>query len=40
MAGADEAGFEAYAARDGGQLLGFAVLLAGDRPTARATRSR
>jgi RNA polymerase sigma-70 factor (sigma-E family) len=30
MAGADEAEFEAYAARDGGRLLGFALLLAGD----------
>ena len=30
MVGADEAEFEAYAARDGGRLLGFALLLAGD----------
>jgi RNA polymerase sigma-70 factor (sigma-E family) len=34
MAGADEAEFEAYVARDGGRLLGFAVLLAGDRQDA------
>jgi RNA polymerase sigma-70 factor (sigma-E family) len=30
MAGADEAEFEAYAARDGGRLLGFALLLTGN----------
>jgi RNA polymerase sigma-70 factor (sigma-E family) len=30
MAGADEAEFEAYVARDGGRLVGFALLLAGD----------
>jgi RNA polymerase sigma-70 factor (sigma-E family) len=30
MAGRDEAEFEAFAARDGGRLLGFALLLAGD----------
>jgi RNA polymerase sigma-70 factor (sigma-E family) len=30
MAGGDEAEFEAFAARDGGRLLGFALLLAGD----------
>jgi RNA polymerase sigma-70 factor (sigma-E family) len=30
MAGGDEAEFEAYAARDGGRLLGFAFLLASD----------
>jgi RNA polymerase sigma-70 factor (sigma-E family) len=29
MAGGDEAEFEAFAARDGGRLLGFALLLAG-----------
>lgn len=34
LAGAHEAEFEAYAARDGGRLLGFAVLLAGDRQDA------
>jgi RNA polymerase sigma-70 factor (sigma-E family) len=34
MVGADEAEFEAYVARDGGRLLGFAVLLAGDRQDA------
>jgi RNA polymerase sigma-70 factor (sigma-E family) len=34
MASADEAEFEAYAARDGGRLLAFAVLLAGDRQDA------
>jgi RNA polymerase sigma-70 factor (sigma-E family) len=30
MAAGDEAEFEAFAARDGGRLLGFALLLAGD----------
>jgi RNA polymerase sigma-70 factor (sigma-E family) len=30
MAGGDEAEFEAFAARDSGRLLGFALLLAGD----------
>lgn len=30
MAGRDEAEFEAYVAGDGGRLLGFALLLAGD----------
>jgi len=30
MAGRDEAEFEAYVALDGGRLLGFALLLAGD----------
>jgi RNA polymerase sigma-70 factor (sigma-E family) len=30
MVGADEVEFEAYVARDGGRLLGFALLLAGD----------
>ena len=30
MAGGDEAEFEAFAARDGGRLLGFALLLTGD----------
>jgi len=30
MAGSDEAEFEAYVALDGGRLLGFALLLAGD----------
>jgi RNA polymerase sigma-70 factor (sigma-E family) len=34
MAGGDEAEFEAFAARDGGRLLGFALLLAGDRQDA------
>jgi RNA polymerase sigma-70 factor (sigma-E family) len=34
IAGPDEAEFEAFAARDGGRLLGFAVLLAGDRQDA------
>ena len=31
MAGGDEAEFEAFAARDGGRLLGFALLLTGDQ---------
>jgi DNA-directed RNA polymerase specialized sigma24 family protein len=30
----DEAEFEAYVARDGGRLLGFAILLTGDRHDA------
>jgi RNA polymerase sigma-70 factor (sigma-E family) len=34
MTGRDEAEFEAFAARDGGRLLGFALLLAGDRQDA------
>jgi hypothetical protein len=34
MAGGDEAEFEAFAARDGGRLLGFALLLAGNRQDA------
>jgi RNA polymerase sigma-70 factor (sigma-E family) len=34
MARADEAEFEAYATRDSGRLLGFAMLLAGDRQDA------
>ena len=34
MAGRDEAEFEAFAARDSGRLLGFALLLVGDRQDA------
>jgi len=36
ITGRDEAEFEEFAARDGGRLLGFAPLLAGDRQTAVA----
>ena len=34
MAGRDEAEFEEFAAREGGRLLGFALLLTGDRQDA------
>lgn len=34
MAGGDEAEFSAFAARDGGQLVGFAFLLTGNRQDA------
>ena len=34
MAGRDEAEFEEFAAREAGRLLGFALLLTGDRQDA------